>query len=84
MFAVFGMVFCPQIIIDRWSTLGMVSPTPSEKHSCGPVRTCLPWLPLLFGLRSLLTDGVQLALVGPLIPLLLGKSLDFYYFKCCA
>ena len=31
MFAVLGMVFCPQIIIDGWSTLSLVSPNTLPK-----------------------------------------------------
>ena len=48
------MVFCAQIIIDGWSTLTLVSPTPSKKHYHGPVHTCLQCLASFFLLKSLL------------------------------
>ena len=59
MFAVLGMVFRAEIIIDVWSTLALMSPTPSKKHYRGPIHTCsqcLAWFALL---KSLLTDGLQ-------------------------
>ena len=56
MIAVLGMVFCPQIIIDGWSTLTLVSPTPSAKYYQSPAYTCLQCLAWFFVVKSSMTE----------------------------
>ena len=63
MFAVLGMVFRPQIIIDGWSTLALVGAKPSKKYYHGPVHTCLR---CMFFFGQIIIDGWStLALVSP-------------------
>ena len=54
MFAVLGMVFCAQILIEEWPTIALVRPGPPEKHYHGLVHTCSQCLASFFLLKSLL------------------------------
>ena len=59
MFAILGMVVCPQIIIDGWSILALLRPIPPKKHYHGPVHTCSQYLAWFLVPKSLLTDGLH-------------------------
>ena len=58
--AVLGMVFSPEIIIERWSTLDLVSSTTSKKKYPCPVDTYLQCLVRFSHPKSLLTGRLHL------------------------